>query len=149
MRNWWISFTTGSFPLQWGKEKVWSQNLLVLETKKRPRGSMDRCCHILQNWKYWSEESNLKYVMLTWSLFQYLHWNNPLQPCKLQKTTVCLQNPRPNLPYLQMAKNTKLHALPELSITLCPEDLQNEEKKLPHSVSCLTSFPIPNATLRC
>lgn len=129
MRNWWISFTTGSFPLQWGKEKVWSQNLLVLETKKRPRGSMDRCCHILQIWKYWSEKSNLKYLMLTWSLFQYLHRNNAPQPCKLQKTTFYLQNPRPNLPSLQGAENTKLHALPELSITLCLEDLQNEEKK--------------------
>jgi len=147
MRNRWISFATGSFPLQWGEEKGWSQNLLVLETKKRPRGSMGRCCHILQIWKYWPEKSNLKYLMLTWSLFQYLCRNSPVQPCKLQKTTVCLQNPRFSLPYLEVPKNTKLHALPHLPITLCLEDMQNEEKKLSYSVSCLKSFPAPNVTL--
>lgn len=147
MRNQWISFTTGSFPLQWGKEKVWSQNLPVLETNSRPRGSMIRCCCILQICKYWPEKSNLKYLMLIWSLHQYLCRSNPLQSCKLQKNTVCLQNPRPNLPYLQAPKNMKLRALPELSATLCLEDLQKKEKKLSHSVSFSASLPIPKVAI--
>lgn len=146
MRNWLISFTTGSFPLQWGKKKFWSQNLLVMETKKRPRGSMGRCCHILQIWKYWPEKSNLEYLMRTRSVIQYLCRNNPLQPGKLQKATVCLQNLRPKLLYFWVAGNTKLHALSELTITLCLEDLQNKEKIVP---SCLLLEIFPYHKWHC